>query len=105
MKEIMGEQLDSVDQGGASVARDGIAAEKAEAKGFYEVVCYGPDGKEKWRDTIENVVTTLGANYILDNALAGSTYTAALYIGLIDNSGSTFLAADTMASQDRKSVV
>jgi hypothetical protein len=40
----------------ASVIRGAGAFEQAAAHGRYEVECIGPDGKVKWRDTIENVV-------------------------------------------------
>jgi hypothetical protein len=53
----------------------------------------------KWEDKIENLVTTGGKNFLLDNGLAGSSYTATFYIGLISSvSYSAVNAADTMAS-------
>lgn len=54
----------------------------------------------KWRDTIENVVTTVGKNNMLDNHLAGSSYTAAWFMGLISATSYTTgpAAGDTMAS-------
>lgn len=46
-----------------------------------------------------NVVTDVGARYLLDNGLAGSAYTAAFFLGLISlTSYSAVAAADTMAS-------
>jgi hypothetical protein len=47
-----------------------------------------------------NVVTTVGANALLDAGLAGSSYTAATYMGLIGAVGYTGVPviADTMAS-------
>ena len=54
----------------------------------------------KWKDTIENVVTTVGKNNMLDNHLAGSSYTAAWFMGLISATSYTTgpAAGDTMAS-------
>ena len=54
----------------------------------------------KWRDKLNNVVTTVGKNKILDEALAGSAYTAAWYMGLISAVSYTTgpAAPDTMAS-------
>lgn len=73
--------------------------EEAEATGVYVVECVGPDGVVKWRDEIKNLVTTGGKNDALDKYLAGSAYTAAWYVGLIDSSGYTGVAAgDTSAS-------
>lgn len=66
------------------------------AKGRYEVWCVGPDGKEKWRDVIENVVTTLGKNDFLDKYLKGAAYTQTVRMGLA-GTGSK-VAGDTQAS-------
>ena len=57
-----------------------------------------PD-EPKWQDVIRNLVTTAGKNDMLDKYFAGSAYTAAWYVGLIDNtSWSAVAAGDTMAS-------
>ena len=47
-----------------------------------------------------NVVTTIGKNFLLDNGLAGSAYTAAEFMGLISSLSyaAGVLAADTQAS-------
>lgn len=63
----------------------------------YDVVCFGPDGKEKWRDTAFNLVVNEGLNDLLDKYFKGSTYTAAHYVGLTDGTP-TPAAGDTMAS-------
>ena len=53
----------------------------------------------KWEDALHNLITTVGKNNILDNHFSGSAYTAAWFVGLIDNASFTALAAaDTMAS-------
>jgi len=64
---------------------------------YYEIECHGPDGQLKWRETIENLVTTEGLNDILDKYLKGSTYTAAWYVGLTSGTP-TVAAGDTMSS-------
>lgn len=54
----------------------------------------------KWVQPIDNLVTTVGKNNLLDNHLAGSAYTAAWYAGLISSTSYTTGAAvgDTSAS-------
>jgi len=84
----------------ATVTRGSGIGERAEAHGRYEVECVGPDGTLKWRDTIENVVCTVGKNLALDTFLAGSGYTVTgPFMGLISaTSWSAVSASDTMAS-------
>lgn len=81
------------------IARNGGANEEVFARGHYLVTCIGADGEVKWEDTIENLVTNAGKADLLDKYLAGSAYTAAWYLGLVDGaSAPTYNAADTMAS-------
>jgi hypothetical protein len=84
----------------ASVIRNSGINEGAEAHGRYQIECIGADGKLKWRETIDNVVATVGKNLALDSFLAGSAYTVTgPFMGLISSvSYSAVSAGDTMAS-------
>lgn len=62
----------------------------------YDIECFGADGVLKWRERIENLVTTAGKNDILDKYFKGSSYTAAWYLGL-KGTGSAAVG-DTLAS-------
>lgn len=55
--------------------------------------------EDKWVEPVENLVTTVGGNFLLDTGLAGAAYTAAWYLGLISATGYTTGPdlADTMA--------
>ncbi len=81
------------------VAAGAPLAEPVHAGGRYRVECRGADGQVKWVDYIDNLVTTVGKNDLLDKYLAGSAYTAAWFLGLIGATGySAVAAADTAAS-------
>jgi len=69
-------------------------------KGLYTARCIGPDGEVKWEDTIDNVVTTVGKNHMLDNDLQTSVAIVGPYMGLISSVGyvSVPVIGDTMAS-------
>ncbi|WP_025322249.1 hypothetical protein [Deferrisoma camini] len=72
---------------------------KAKAKfgGRFRVECYGPDGRLKWRDTFENLVTNQGLQYLLDAGLLGGAQVGTWYVGLTDGTP-TVAAGDTMTS-------
>lgn len=70
------------------------------ARGRYEAWCER-DGAEIWRDTIDNLVTTIGKNHMLDNYLAGSSFSqVGPFLGLISSVGYGVgpAAGDTMSS-------
>jgi hypothetical protein len=78
------------------VARNGVA-EGCEIKGRYVVECFDKDGNAKWSDAIDNLVTTVGKNLMLDKTLAGSSWsTGTVYMGL-KGTGSA-ASGDTMSS-------
>jgi hypothetical protein len=88
------------DQISASVIRGALFKEELMPLGKYVMECVGPDGKVKWREEFDNLVTTVGKNFILDTVLSGSGYTTlGPYLGLISSVGwSAVAATDTMAS-------
>lgn len=95
------EKLIAFDRNDANIIRGlGEHQEKAHIIGKYKVTCVDKDGNIKWEDEIINLVTTVGKNHILDNYLAGSSFTTVgPYMGLISSvSYSAIAAADTMSS-------
>ena len=59
-KPMTEERAQARDCSDASVIRGSGIGERAEAHGRYEIECIGADGKLKWRETIDNVVCTVG---------------------------------------------
>lgn len=88
--DITGAQIDT----GAGVGFD------ADAPHFlYDIECVGADGSVKWRESFHNTVLTAGKNDLLTQYFKGSAYTAAWYVGLVDNASfSAISAGDTAAS-------
>jgi hypothetical protein len=67
---------------------------------FYEVCCYAHKGGPLlWREHIKNLTVTQGLNDILTKYFTGSSYTAAWYVGLINNASFTALAAGDTSQQ------
>lgn len=94
------ESADALSIGAASVGQGATQAEGVDARGHYVVECRDASGNVKWRGEIDNLVTTAGKNDALDKYLAGATYTAAWYLGLIGAASYTTgpAAGDTSAS-------
>lgn len=63
----------------------------------YVIECRDKYGSLKWREDIDNLVVTVGQNDILNQYYAGSSYTAANFVGLTTGTP-VFAASDTMAS-------
>lgn len=66
----------------------------------YRVECRDSEGRLKWVEECENLITTAGATDLLDKYLKGATYTASWFVGLYKGTG-TLNVADTMASHAR----
>lgn len=94
------EKANANENQGASLTRNSVHTEKAEAHGVFTAKCYDKDGNLKWEDVFDNVVTTVGKNLALDTFLAGSGYTVVgPFMGLISSTSFTAVAAaDTMTS-------
>lgn len=91
----MEDKLNMDEGAGANLMRAGMLADILLAKGRFTAELVR-DGKVIWTDVIENLVTTVGKNDILDKYLAGSSYTATPKMGL-KGTGSA-AAGDTQAS-------
>jgi hypothetical protein len=96
----MNDKAISADSVGATfTANNGLKAQVT-AGGVYTVQCFDKDGNLKWEDKSHNLVVNQGLKDMNDKYFSGSAYTAAWYVGLITGpaSGTTFAAADTLAS-------
>ena len=83
----------------ASLIKTADFAETVGMEGKYVAKCYDKDGNLKWEDTIENLVVAAGKQLMLDTLLAGSSYTATVYMGLVSGASTpTYAATDTQAS-------
>lgn len=65
--------------------------------GHWEIVCRAPDGRVKWRDTIENLITNAGLDHALDIVLSAGTQITSWFVGLTDGTP-TVAAGDTASS-------
>lgn len=95
----MQDQSSTADAMSASLVANHPQADALHAHGWLRVECRDADGNLRWAEEGPNLIVTTGRNKLLDETLGGSAYTAAWYVGLIDNAGFTSIAAgDTMAS-------
>ena len=96
----MKDKLNAIESANAGIALPSHFGESMDAQGVYTFKCFTKDGELLWKDTIENVVCTVGKNLALQTILTGSAYTVTgPYMGLISSVGYTAVsAADTMAS-------
>lgn len=70
------------------------------AGGVYKVECFGPDGQLKWQEEFApNLVVNQGLQDMNAQYFTGAAYTAAWYVGLINNTPApAYVAGDTLAS-------
>ena len=84
----------------ALVAKTGFG-ESAKGGGVFRVQCFDKDGVLKWEDQMHNLVVNQGLQDMNTRYFSGSGYTAAFFLGLVTGpgSGTTYAAADTLASK------
>lgn len=75
---------------------DGLLLGALKMRSLYRFECLDSNGKVKWIEEIENLVTNEGLNDLLSKYFKGSSYTAAWYLGL-KGAGSA-ASGDTLAS-------
>jgi hypothetical protein len=89
----------STDRVAGQVQKTSGLGEGSRGGGVFTVVCYDQHGNLKWETTAKNLVTNAGLQDMNTQYFTGAAYTAAWYIGLVDNAGFTaYAAGDTMAS-------
>jgi hypothetical protein len=84
----------------ALIARTG-AKDGMRAGGVFHVQCLDKDGNLKWETSEHNLVVNEGLQNMNTEYFKGTTYSASFFLGLITGpgSGTTFAAADTLASK------
>jgi hypothetical protein len=84
----------------AGIAVRPQSSEGVGAGGVYTVVCHDANGNMKWSDSFHNLVVNQGLQDMNSKYFSGAGYTAAWFLGLVTGpgSGTTFAAADTLAS-------
>lgn len=83
---------------GASAGLRGDIAFRLRLENFYHFEARDRHGNLRWSEDIANLIPDAGANDLLTQYLKGAAYTAAWFVGLIDNTGFTSLQnSDTAA--------
>ena len=96
----MNDKATFTDNVNATFVANNSSTSQITAGGIYTVQCFDKDGNLKWEDKSHNLVVNEGLKDMNDKYFSGSAYTAAWFVGLITGpaSGTTFAAADTLAS-------
>jgi hypothetical protein len=89
----MENKLTAVDSATAGLVARPKAEDSLKIEGMFHVECVGADGKVKWTEEFENVVTTQGKNSILDRYLGLAAAPTNQSVGLhttVGNAASTY---------------
>jgi len=93
------EKLNVQDAPTAAVTMGSGIDEDMRVVGRFTATCYDSEGNLKWEEHFPNLVVNVGKTDLLNKYFAGSSYTAAWYLGLVNGGTSpTYNAADTMSS-------
>jgi len=93
------EKLNVQDAPVASIILGTKADEDMVITGRFTATCYDSEGNLKWEEHFPNLVVNVGKIDLLNKYFAGTSYTAAWYLGLVNGGTSpTYNAADTMSS-------
>jgi len=96
---MQNENIKPTEAAAVAVSSNSSISEDTSVTGNYTVTCTAADGTIRWQDTFKNLVVNVGKTDLLNKYFAGTSYTAAWYLGLVDGGTSpTYNAADTMAS-------
>ena len=89
----------SSDKAAASVDLGGELTSSARGGGVFHFKCYDKDGNLKWEDKAHNLVVNEGLQDMNTKYFKGVSYSAAWYLGLVNNSPTpSYAAGDTLAS-------
>jgi len=97
---MMKDSANTSDAVGSFVSVASGVSAHTKAGGVYHVQCFDKDGNLKWEDKAHNLVVNEGLKDMNDKYFSGAAYSATWYLGLVTGpgSGTTFAAADTLAS-------
>ena len=96
---MFSENAKSTDLTVASVSAGAGMGERIGAGGVFHFKCYDKDGNLKWEDTAHNLVVNQGLQDMNTEYFKGSNYSAAWYLGLVNNTPSpSYNANDTLSS-------
>lgn len=80
----------------AAATRPGLREAGLAPRARFDFICRDAHGRERWRESADNLITDEGLDFCVDTLLKASGYTAAWYL-LLKGSGSA-AAGDTLAS-------
>jgi hypothetical protein len=93
------EKVDAQDSASVEISRNGKLEEALFVSGHYDVKCFDIDGNLKWEDSFNNIVVNEGKADLLTKYFKGAAYTAAWYMGLVNNTSfTTYAPGDTLLS-------